>query len=84
MKRITEAEKALAEHMMEDCPNNDCKLYVRSYEAYRDLLSDLETYGLHGATESVIERAIRKEAFAINEMYLFNYAVKLYRRDNAI
>lgn len=68
---------ALGQQLGEDCPGNDCRVYLNTFHMAQELDEALDT--LEGYPAQVMERELRKLLTQLWEMYLSNYAVRKYR-----
>lgn len=78
--------RALYEQMREDCPRNDCTLYVWYFELFDDLARDYDAFArdMSDTTRMALAAALRKRRHDIMLMYAENYAVQRYKADHAL
>lgn len=66
--------------LLEDCPNNDCHVYLNIFNMARELDGALDT------AQDYVYDTLRRELFKLyrelREMYITNYAVQKYKADS--
>lgn len=68
----------LGEVLEEECPDNDCRLYLNIFRMAKELDTQLD--GLTGYTADVVRGELNKRYFELVHMYIGNYAVRQYRK----
>lgn len=68
---------ALGQQLGEDCPGDDCLVYLNTFHMAQELDEALDILG--GYPAQVMERELRKLLSRLWEMYLSNYAIQKYR-----
>lgn len=81
--KISERARQIGESLLQDCPQNDCVIYLNLYDKYTDLVVDYCQGAalLSDATLSLIYREINKLGLEIERMRLTNYAVRSLVRE---
>lgn len=62
----------------EDCPENDCRIYLNIFNMCREL--DEQAPLLTGRARDVVEQDLRKQYFELETMFTTNYAIRQYRK----
>jgi len=86
MIQLMRCQASLGERLREDCPDNDCYVYLSLYETYQSLMRDyysIESAGyVTEGTLYAIEKDILNVKKELDDMYFCNYEVLSYRYDN--
>lgn len=69
---------ALGLLLADDCPENDCRLYLNTFNMCREL--DEQAPLLTGWPREVVERNLRKHYLELERMYFMNHAIKEFKR----
>ena len=70
---------ALGLALAQDCPENDCKLYLNIFNMARELDATLDELDGDSTPALVLRRELRERASELAEMYRENYAVQKYK-----
>lgn len=81
---MTEYMKKLAKSLEENCPDNDCRIYLNLYRLYQEYVQDLENSTLGINTQHVIRREINRVDSELCDMYISNCAIRKYRREDMV
>lgn len=81
--RETAQVYALGLALAEDCPDNDCRLYLNIFNTARELDTALDDLDVDGAPALYLRQALRVKVGELVELYRTNYAVELYRKEAA-
>lgn len=81
--RETAQVYALGLALAEDCPDNDCRLYLNIFNTARELDTALDDLDVDGAPALYLRQALRVQVGELVELYRTNYAVELYRKEAA-
>ena len=71
---------ALAKKLREDCPDNDCRVFLNIYGMYEGVSADLKGCLLSEWGRKVLEHEQKKLELELEKMYLTNYAIHQYQR----
>lgn len=74
--------KELAKQLKVDCPDNDCRLFLNTYNMWDGLRQDLRGCLLSEYGEMVLKGKQKHLEIELRDMYLTNYAVRKYRREH--
>lgn len=69
--------------LSQNCPDNDCRVYLNIFNAARELDAALDSLNTDDVQARVLKRALREQFGRLEEMYRENYAVELYRKEAA-
>ena len=75
--RMTRKVYALGLALAEECPENDCKVYLNIFNMARELDKALD--GAMGYPATVLRGALHDRLRELGEMYTSNYAVQQYK-----
>ena len=67
--------------LSEDCPMNDCHLYLNIFNRCRELDEQIDR--VEGWPRKTLEMELKRNYREIERMFTFNYAVKKYKRSRA-
>lgn len=81
--RETAQVYALGLALAENCPDNDCRLYLNIFNTAQELDAALDSLDADGAPALYLRRALRVQVGELVELYRTNYAVELYRKEAA-
>lgn len=73
--------KKLGEALEENCPDNDCRIFLNLYRLHKEYATDLKLNVLGINTQHVILREMHRLENDMCDLYLFNYAVRAYRKE---
>lgn len=75
--------RALYEKMKDDCPRNDCTIYVICFEQYDTLVRDYDNFAeqMSEYGRRAISRAVSAKRREIMDMYMNNYAVQKFKAE---
>ena len=79
--RETAQVYALGLALAEDCPDNDCRLYLNIFNTARELDAALDDLDVDGAPALALRKALRERVGELAEMYRDNYAIQKYREE---
>ena len=65
--------------LSQECPNNDCKVYLNIFDMCREL--DEQLPGTQGWPHKVLEMELGRCYRQLETMYMLNYAIRQYRRE---
>ena len=74
--------KELAKQLKVDCPDNDCRLFLNTYNMWDGLRQDLRGCLLSEYGEMVLKSKQKYLEIELSDMYFTNYAVQNYRREH--
>lgn len=72
---------ALGLALAEDCPDNDCRVYLNIFNGARELDAALDGLDAAGTPALTLQTALRKRVRELAEMYHGNYAIQKYREE---
>lgn len=70
---------ALGELLEDDCPDNDCRIYLNIFRMAKSVDALLDELDASGYPAQVLQRDLRRGLSELKWMYLENYAVKQYK-----
>lgn len=76
---MTENIYALGELLEDDCPDNDCRIYLNIFRMAKEVDTLLDELDPSGHPAHVLQRDLRRGLSELKRMYLENYAVKQYK-----
>lgn len=76
---MTENIYALGELLEDDCPDNDCRIYLNIFRMAKSVDELLDELDPSGHPAQVLRRDLRRGFSELKRMYLENYAVKQYK-----
>lgn len=79
--RETAQVYALGLALAEDCPDNDCRLYLNIFNTARELDAALDNLDADGIPALALRKALRERVGELAEMYRDNYAIQKYREE---
>ena len=65
--------------LTEECPGNDCKVYLNIFNMARDLDAALDKFNASKYPAQVLRCDLRQQLTALRRMYLENYAVRQFK-----
>ena len=72
----------IGERLRNECPDNDCRIYLNVYNMERAVALDLEMCILSEHSRTILEAEHRRLQRELEKMALTNYAVREYWRAN--
>lgn len=72
---------ALGLALAEDCPPNDCRVYLNIFDGARELDAALDNLDADGIPALALRKALRERVGELAEMYRDNYAIQKYREE---
>ena len=79
--RETAQVYALGLALAEDCPDNDCRLYLNIFNTARELDAALDNLDADSIPALALRKALREQVGELAEMYRDNYAIQKYREE---
>ena len=74
----------IGKNLERECPDNDCRIYLNTFVMWKDVREALRGCLLGAHSEWVLEKEQRRLERDLEKMFLFNTAVKNYRKENNI
>jgi hypothetical protein len=72
----------LGNNLKEECPENDCTIYRNTFLMWEDINETLRGCLMGEHSKHILEKESRRLERDLENMYLFNYAVKQYRSNH--
>lgn len=69
---------ALGQRLEEECPENDCRIYLNIFRMCREL--DEQAPLLKGWPRKVVEMNLHKQYLELEQMFVMNHAIKKYKQ----
>ena len=76
---MTENIYALGELLEDDCPDNDCRIYLNIFRMAKEVDELLDELDPSSHPARVLQRDLRRGLSELKRMYLENYAVQQYK-----
>ena len=70
----------IGEKLRNECPDNDCRIYLNVYNMDRSVVEDLDGCLLSEHSRDILEREHRRLQRELERLALTNYAVREYWR----
>lgn len=78
---MTENIYALGELLEDDCPDNDCRIYLNIFRMAKEVDTLLDELDPSGHPAHVLQRDLRRGLSELKRMYAENYAVRQYKEE---
>ena len=79
-EHVTRKAYSLGLVLAEECPENDCKVYLNIFNAARELDDALDNVKPDGAQALALRGALRDRLGELQEMYFENYAIQQFKK----
>ena len=79
---------AIGEALKQDCPDNDCRLFLNTYNMVTEAAAaynEIETSGKYTETTlSLLRKGIREQISFLHDMNCNNFAIKQYKKTHTV